>query len=388
MIKYNQDGIYFKITSPNLKTEINEKDFLSLSITEEQGKLTIGSIVLLDDGAYYSAIKRGAILSMEWGYSFVSGISNMFRKGLDVMVISPSCNLAEKTTTTINFRSGFSMITNRKSQNYNDTKLNVVTLVMASAGIKAPLIDFSNSNEKGMFRQDSETDFQFLRRLAIEWKKQFILGYDPKGQPTAIFSDYNSTKAEQYLQLITGQLQTSNLFEYNSGIRNVIKADIEENFSESGAGEQIQFVLIDGQAVKQSVQAEQKTVQYLKFDSDKMRLEADQIAKRQGRQATLNFLSDIMSATDFQADNVKRFWTPVDYKTAMPHSGTKINITAFGNPLITVPSPVVLGAGFPSAVANAKGPGLDNGYKIRKVTHTINSSGYFNEIEVRNYLNL
>ena len=389
MITYNQDGVYFKITSNDIRTEVDEKAVISLAITEEREKLTTGSLVLQDEtGAYYSSIKRGAILSIEWGYARIGIKQAQFRKGIAAMVVSPAHNMdGAEPTTTINFRSGFSLIKDRKVQVFKDTKKNMISLVMQSAGVVNKIIDFSGNNESGQWRQDSETDFQFLARLARIWKKQFIAGYDLRGNPTAAFTDFKSNQNNNILKTITGQIPTEAIFEYRAGRRNVISASIEENFSENGSGEQIRFELIDGRAVKQVSQASTEVVRTLRLDSEALLREQKEVARKQGTSSAAKWTQDILEAKTFEDKNIKRFWKPIDYKTAQPHSGTKIDIVTFGSPFYTVPSKVRLGAGFPSSVADAVGP-AGRGYEIAKCTHTIGGDGYKCSLEIRNYLNL
>ena len=84
---FKQDTSYFSIDSPDLiglianitdpikkkkaqkVTKLIEDDVLSLSITEELGKITSGSLTVRDNDQIYSKILRNGVrFNLEWGY--------------------------------------------------------------------------------------------------------------------------------------------------------------------------------------------------------------------------------------------------------------------------------------------------------------------------------
>lgn len=399
----SQHSAYFNISSKDIKsldkaikgTNINER-VTSLSITEERGKMITGSITFEDNiPVLFDVLKRGAIVNIEWGYKdpqqaaqqVISKKQNsteivgpIFRQGLKCVLTSPKTQAKPNgdITTTMMFRSGFSLIANRKIKTYKGTKGTVVTQAIAQTGA-IPQVNFKSQAEpvgrKGI-KQDRETDFQFLRRLANSWGAFLRMGHTPAGQDIVIFADDTLASALPFSKIMTGGIGNDHLFDYRDGQANVLEYSVEYVFTQDGGGDNVQISIIDTSVVERRSTAKTEKVVGYRFLPKKMEAA---IRKTKTPEEATKLRKDVLNSADFQAEGIQQFWKPFDYSTAIQTGGFKIGLKVFGNPLFTPPHDVKFGLGFPEDIRKIKN------MKIRKATHTINRQGYYTGLEIRNF---
>jgi len=383
MIDFRHDDIYFKVTSNQIKTKIDSRSVKSFTVTEEQGKLTTGSLVLDDPAClYYDIINRGTFFDIEWGRNYSERGGSLFRKGLTVMITSPSIKLDKTGTTTIQFKSGFSAIKDKIRKTHSGALSKVIASVMTNAGVTNQMIDFVGMDKSGDVRQDNETDFNFLTRKATEYKVFFRIGQDLGGNFVGVFADYKSPMVKNFSKQVSGTIDEIFQLDYKTGNFNVIEAGVDYQYSDKGGGRNISFVIIDGNPVKNETEKVPQKIQAMQLDEKKLFAYQKKLQDEQGFDASTKFLADVYAAKDFEDDLIKQFWTPVDYKTATPHTGLKVTAKILGVPNLTPPQKLKFNGNWPRLVTGA------NNIMLRSVTHNISRSGYYCDLECRDYFSL
>jgi hypothetical protein len=408
---YNQDKSFYQIDSSDVNVNAVTKDVKSITINEEQMKLTTGTIVLRDDNQSYSKIfKPGAIVNIGWGFkdplkSALALLPNpnnpgeykgpIFRQGFKAFILTPggSGNNDGTGDFTINFRSGILSTNKRKTRSvpiYGTpmTKGLAILQVLSESGYLAPFVLFTKGPHrmtddisKEPLRQENETNFQFLRRMADEWNITFQTGSTFAGIEQAIFCDPEFVETSPFNLLQTGGVGLSNLFEYKGGIRNVLSYTWENNFIQDGQGDHVQFALVGPGFVVQNKQTvKTETVLAFTLNMKKLTEEFKSLKKKKGIAAANEFYQEMISATNFRDENIIKFWTPSEFKTAPQGGGIKVNIESFGSTLYSPGNRATLGQGFPEFLTEVAH------LKIRKLTHQLDTNGYRCKIEITDRL--
>lgn len=404
-IKYNQDKSFYQVESSDVAVGSVAKNVKSLTINEEQAKLITGTIVLRDDNQSYSRVFRPfAKIKISWGFKDpLKALENLapiprnpveirgpsFRENLEAFLIVPGGSMNQDGTGEfiINFKAGLTIANENKTRSIPiagtpvpPTKGLAITQILIESGIPAPYVnfkEFSDDITKAPLKQTNESNFAFLRRKANQWKKEFQVGITPAGIPAAIFCDRDKAENAPFSILTTGGVGLSHLFEYKSGIKNVISATWENNFINDGTGDHIQISVVGpGFTFTNKSVAETQTVAVFKLDEIKLKKEMERITKQDGLKAAQDFQKTIINPTSFQDKEIKQFWTSSQATTAPQGGGNKVNIETFGNTLYSPPNRVVLHGGWPDHLLT-----IEN-LKIRKVQHVLNNNGYRNKIEI------
>jgi hypothetical protein len=399
------DQSYFRITFEGDKGNVNvSKNVISFSVTEEIQKMTNGSITLRDPQNIYSRqLKNGKTFSLEWGYkkqtidfslakeknpSEITGGS--VRTNLKGYIQSPGGGGANNGELTYNCNFyGAEMQSNLKDTIWHraGTKKQVIQSIMGTLGAANTFIDFEQQFEQlgeNNAVLQNETPFRFLNRLAFEWRCVFKLGYTVSGNLIGLFIDNNKidgSLSQNFQKLVNGGTTGSTkLFEYGIGslYPNVIAYTWKHNIGDSGYGDGNKIEIINGKTVITNYTVENETVKISKLNEGRLR----EYIKNNPEQKDL--LKDIVAANSLQSKigdtTVGHFFDDPETKTAPQGLGYSVSLQVIGDPLFTCPMKATMGNGFPDMFKNDVG-GL-NKFFIKKVTHTINASGYKCSLEI------
>jgi hypothetical protein len=394
----NKDSSFFEISSPDIDIDetIYTQDMMSLTVQEEMGKLTQGTFRLNDPNGIYARILRtGVRLFLAWGYKDIDAYpkadlvkvvnrdefsGSIERRGIEVMVLQPSgSGEGGKTVFNANFTSvgfrGDEYIRVFRSGN----KRSVISTVLSELGISMQDIRFQRMGElitpDTEIRQE-ESNFAFLTRLASrEWRALFAINYTPAGNLTAVFIDPWLLDSSPFQSQVTGGIGRSNYFDYMGAVSNVISFKWSNNEGENAQGANVQMTIIDGKPTFVRYVVEDQTVITYRLVPERIRAEFERKGMDSGFVGQTKLLKEFLSVKDFES--IKRFFDPIEQKTAPQGYGYQISIRQFGNPLTIAGNQAKFGNGFPDQLGNSQ-----TKWYIRKVNHSINRTGYFQEIEI------
>lgn len=391
----NRDSIFFTLESDDIG--LNEIDLSrsieSITITERSSAMPQGSIVFNDSNNIISRIFRiGAKLKLSWGYkdfgqtleslvpkdlNFDEITGPLIRRGLEIFISSPSgsgdangkiqynCNF-----TGLNFRGPDST-----KEYTSGKKRDVITQAFNEIGVTRSFIDFVRGSEAvtetRSIRQD-ETTFLFLVRLAKEWRALFHMGYLQDGTIGAVFVDPGKTDANRFVSwMFSGG--SSHLIGYKDAVSNVISYSWTNNQGESGIGDNVNIEIVNGEIVFRRFVVEDEQVVTYRLNKEKIAaIYADEGADL-ATQAKIT--KELLSKTSFE--QVKHFFIPVESSTAPQGYGYRIKAKMIGNPLFVPPSQIKINDGFPEQLG-----GNQSTWYLEAVTHTIDNSGYFMDVEI------
>jgi hypothetical protein len=260
------------------------------------------------------------------------------------------------------------------------TKLSLVEQIMSNMGIAAPnqFVYFdanSDAYSAESVETQSETDFQFINRLAYEWRCLFKMGFDQTGSPYGIFCDFSKLQAvQQGLAQVLGvsfTLQTISWKSGNAGDLAAISYDWRNMEGENGAGDNVKVSIVNGQPVFQRFTVSGDVVTVETLDTDKVQAYVDA-----GGQ-----LGPVINAQSMQNPAIKQFWASAKQTTAPNGLGYTVNVHMFGNPSLTCGQLVNFNVGFPANLVLSPG-GSPVQFMVKKATHTISEAGYFTDLEV------
>lgn len=423
----NQDGSYFRVSATGIDLRSVQKDVKSITVTEEEFRLTIGSIAFNDPYQTITDILfpvttsstavagkkkkglAGSSIDVEWGYKDpLRAVSALIpkkrapldykgpiqRKGLKGVVISPSGSMGDdgSAETRLQFINAISTSKTMGNQVYNGTRGTIVGQVMLEAGVLTPMINFEGMEQVHSFatgnivRRSNETPFSFLVNKAKEWGAHFKIGYTPVGALVGLFVDRDKLESMSvpYVLATTKGVGKKFTFEWGRGLKNVISADWKNQYGSGNIGDNVQLRLMSTGTGGQKVIAHRTTaatheVKTLKLDVDKLRRAFEREKKKGGIPAATKLLLRIMNATQFEDEEIRQYWKAATYKTAPNSAGTTVTIETFGNPLYTPPGFSELGLGFPLFIQKREL------WRIRKVDHIVSREGYKCSVEVQDY---
>jgi hypothetical protein len=386
---------FFAVQGLNFdESAIDPKDLISLTVTEELGKITQGSIKLHDHHLTYARLlSTGAQLALSWGYASSGDIGDVgriadeltavrTRRGLRVMLMNPA---GSGSGGDVEFSANFWAVDVRGLQQHilyqGMTRGAMIAQVMQRLGIATPEVNFTSASinlTAGTAERQAETDFAFLARKAQEWRCHLAVGHDPQGVPVGAFVDVDKIDQSAVVQRITGSTASGVELAYNAGdASNCQSYEWQCHEGENGAGDGVQMVMVNGvpQMIRYTVEGE--TVKTWRLNEQRLQ---DDYGKRDLR-GQFSLTLEIATAKDF--DQVKKYFDAVDQTTAPNGRGYTVTTKVLGNPLLVPPCRVQFGEGFPDRLrqkGNVESPGVR--FFLLRNTHSIDRSGYFGALEI------
>jgi hypothetical protein len=382
---------------------------ISLSITEQFGQMTTGTILITDPYHVYSRILRnGMRLNITWGFkkwskdprelmvtrqkpNELSGDAE--RHGLNAVIQTPSGagDQQGQVTYSATFYSS-EVLTGRHVKVFTSgTRADAVKDVLKQLGVKDENmeVNFSSGSVKlgsrGVLIQE-ESSYRFLARMAYEWRVLFRTSFNKKGELMALFTDWDKVGTSKFAAKVVGGKGSLRTLDYKGGSNNVISYTWSENIGENGTGDGVRLTMINGQIVAQRYVAETETITTWEFKPEKMRKELEKKGNIADKtELTLNWLS----RKTFK--EIEPYFEPRSQSTAPQGFGYKMNVKMLGDPLMTPPLELVLGEGFPDRLRQTDKTLKKNTtaslkdltkFYLSKATHTIDRNGYQMDIEI------
>jgi hypothetical protein len=380
-----------------LRNLILPQDIMELSVSEEiLSQNVTGSLMLNDPSMMYSRVLRAYTnIKLSWGYKangapveslFGAGTADVFtqnleRRGINAIVLNPTGSASAEGSTT--FSCGFMSAGWVQAQKFRTfeagSKKDVVTMILAEMKVGTPFISFDAMGDQytaESVERQGETDFQFLNRLAYEWRCIFRMGFGQDGTLYAIFCDYKSLAlAQPTINSAVKCLWATTSFSWRSGDAGdilVISYDWKNEEGENGSGDNVR-IFYDASGAMQVMRFAMPT------DTVAAQSFRDDLVKKfiaEGNDPT----SIVLHVEDFNDPSIQQFWTPVKQETAPNGLGYSVNLHLLGNPVLTAGMVVFFNKGFPPVLTrNGKGPIQ---FYVRRATHTISQAGYFTDLEV------
>ena len=396
---YNSDSSFFNITSDdvNISKRVMNDDIISLSVSEEVGKATSGTLLLYDpNAAYPSILRKGTKLNITWGYKDVdTNIRTVLalkvnpdemqgtfqREGMTAYVMSPGGRGNEKGVITYScnfYGTEWSKTAQRKIYGTGRSKQDVIVEVFGNLGVTRYDIIFSRGYE--LITDNTqllqwESDFKFLQRQARDWGCIFRIGYMPSGQLYGLFVDYDKFDSVQFNKNVTGASWGSSIqLDYKWGLANVISYEWRNHEGESGTGDHVNITWVNGKPTFMRYIAENETVKAYRFVPEKITEELNRRGNTGGIASQTEYLKWATAEIDFNSMRElvsKGYFVPVEEETAPQGLGYSINVDMLGNPMITPPMTVIFGKGFSDNLASYQFKTF-----LRKVDHNIDRNGY------------
>ena len=389
---FNKDTSFFTVESEDLElsSQTMQDNIMSLSVTEEMGKIDSGSFVLNDPNNIYSRILRpGVSLNLTWGYrtwdaslggGFQDIVSadvlnqNLERRGLKVFITSPSWSAGQDGV--LNYSASFLARDMRGEQSIRvyrtGTKADIVAQVMQRLGVTRFDIRFERGVEvttSDTAVRQWESDFRFLVRYSIEWRSIFKIGYDQEGLLVGMFVDPDKLSSSPFTSWVVGAQRQNQFFEYKQGQGNVLSYDGRDKSGESGQGANVQIRIVDGQPVFYRYVTEDQTVTAYRLVPERIEQALEDQGLEGGVSAQTELLSNWLSVRDFE--EIRRFFEPVESQTAPQGIGYELDLKTLGNVAYATGAIAEFGQGFPDAIGNSQSL-----FYLFAVTHTINNQGY------------
>ena len=402
-IFFNKDNSFFKITSPDLKleksiTKLANDDIISFNLIEEIGSGFTGNLLMHDPNHSLSrTLRNGMTLDIQFGYKKVTenigGISNLDideqirsgeRTGMKGFTASPSGGGNENGGVTYNlFFFGqhiFVIDKPKKVFSTGFTRRDVIIELFDNIGIFAPINQFDTADT--ILDTDSaithwQTSFNMLFKLSFEWGTIFNVGFKGSGEPIGVFVDATrlaGLREEGYFKDIFGLKGGVRTFFYNDGGRSNIKSYTwKHNIGESGQGDAVKLVLINGKYVRRRFKAATQKVATWKLNDQRVK---DQFKGQNIKQVNATFIN-AESFTDF--DEAKFAFDANEEQTAPQGMGFEIEIQMQGDPLIVPPMEVKFRGNWPSILMQSEGQlGALTKFFVRKVSHSFNKTQGYN----------
>lgn len=397
---YNQDSSFFEITSPDISNRVMNEDIISFAYTEEMQKYSTGSLSMYDPDHFYSKILRnGARLDISFGYGRpeVSKQAALLPKqnpnqvfganarvGVKGRVINPSGagSSSGVITYNLNFYGSEYLQSKRYRVHVGLTKGALVSQLLLEIGCDVIEVNFTRMNEllnlnTQIFQR--ETNYRLLNRFAREWRTIFRISYNSLGQMTALFISPSYLGSQSIAPLMSGAIGGSSIFlEYGQGVDNVIEFTWKNHVGDSGSGDNTRIIYgADGRPTFVRYVTEGETVKVYKLNTQRIKNKVKTaLDKSQG----IALMKEYLFATDFE--QVKWAFDVSTETTAPQGLGYSLNAKIMGVPLFSAPISVIFGEGFPiwftpqnEAIHIVK-------YYCRKITHTIDRSGYKCDLEI------
>ena len=396
-----QRNSFFTIAMPQYvqgltMNAISPDDVISLSVVEELGKSIQGSLELNDPQQMYARILRlNAQMQISFGYKalgvplqslFSASAADSFtkvleRRGLNVIVLNPSgsCSAEGISKFSCGFLSQGWFGEVYMKEYVKGTKYDCVSDTLSHMGAELQYIHFPNNGDQ--FDEQScerqfETDFQFLNRLASDWRCTFHMGYQPDGHTFGMF--YSENWAEDAAEVLAGwhgiplsshKVSWKYIDEGSSDMQ-AISYDWRNEEGENGEGDNVQIKYVNGAPVYQRYTMVNDNVTLQTLDMDRVA----QYAKDHPD------ISPVTNAVDFKSQVIQQFWTSSETTTAPNGVGYTVSIHMFGNPALVAGTIVTLNKGFPPNLTTKNDKNIK--FIIRKIAHTVSMQGYFMDLEV------
>jgi len=409
----NRDSSFFEVIAPDLESNFRvlTSHIISFTVEEEIGQMLSGSIRLIDPDHIYSRIFRnGCKLICSWGYKKpdISGINiltkntNIFgvgyRQKVTGYVRSPGGGGGSNGLITYNVNFYGSEMNGIGSQTIHQeaTKKDVVSVVLDNFGIKKQnqYINFALGDLKCTEYTrpvQTENDFRFLLRCSKEWNAIFKIGQNSRGELLGLFSEFGSKELEAFTKECSGATTAGSItLDYKTGSRNVKEYLWKNNMGMDGTGDNVQIVMINGQAVFHRYNAKTETVETWKLNPDKIEKALRDPKKTSAQQMAL--MKDWMSAKIFK--EVEWAFTPSKDTTAPQGAGYSMEAKLLGNAHVTAGIEALFGdyvgdagGGFPDAFqtrSTVKGTEPKKRVKwwVTKASHTVDANGYNMDLEI------
>ena len=407
---YNHDSSFFNIdTVPpsKIKEGFNDR-IMSFSITEEMQTIFNGSLQLYDP--YFSAIDKvlrmGKQITIEWGYkkpdtsllALFSRKSNpteiigpFSRGGLKAYVqnVSGGGSSSGEVTYSCNFFGSTWNTGGNRMAYQTGTKSTMIRTVLARMQIlpQNMYVNFKNGNDilttKNQLLQ-CESDFAFLRRMAMYHNTQFSIAHGKAGV-YALFADWNTPDTQNFAGMVGNGVGSSITLDYKDGSPNVESYSFQQSAGDQ-CGDNAQIMMINGQCVVKRFKANEGKVTDYKLNMDKIQKDVRAKNAKGGLQA---FVAGLMADDSIESLFKKGYFTMGTSTTAPQGYGWQIKVRMLGNALVTAPMKVFFGKGFPSIIS---GGGLSGGrptnFWVRAVTHTVDQNGYKMDLDIVDSLTL
>lgn len=366
--KVKLDGSDYQVLSPNVK---------SLTLTEELNKGIEGSLSLRDQNyVAHSKIRTGTPIEITWGYglSFPKSIFppapgeivGLPQRTIKAVVQAP--NGSGQDNGDVNYSINFyerEMRSDKLSRVFsNGDYTNLVKQLFGEMGVSEMEVDF----EKGSLAIDTHnperqhgTNHNFLVELAERFRVAYrvtTIGI----RKLALFTDYKKLNKSVFARKLSGAFGTKRTLSWRTDVANVMSWNWKENFGEGGQGDAVAIrVDAQGNRVFDRKVIEGGSVVVWRLEPERVKAE---LMKNRSLGNEIQFVQKIAETKSFE--EVKRFFSRVEERTAPQGPGYEIGVKMFGDPFLTPPMQVVFDKSFPSQLY---APQLT--YFIRKITHTI-----------------
>jgi phage protein D len=410
---FNQQSAFFEVKAKSLPASsvMNalQDRIISLSVTEERKKIFTGSIRMYDpfNTVLDMMLRPGIEIELSWGYKFPDSsliakfaqmknpkeiIGAPFRGGVKARIIGPSGGGDQNGVVTYNANfMGNAFFAGKRSRVWTSTtKSQIVHDVLTDLDISPAnrLVSFQNGNDKiGMDGQvvQIESHFRFLKRFAQENDCEFSIGHGKMGS-VALFSELSSQDAKRFASMVGGSVGDSITLNYKHGTANVESYTFEHNAgNEQGDNVQISFVNKEPQFKR--YRAEEQTITDYRINMPKIRAEIESKAARSAGSAVAHAMS-LLQENSFDALVEKGYFIAAQQSVAPQGYGWSLKVRMLGNPMMTAPTKVILGEGFPNIFRPQTGVMPKQEMWVRSVTHVIDEHGYHMDLDIVDALTL
>jgi len=384
---FKADNAFFKVTLDGSDYHVLSPNVKSLTLTEELNKGIIGSLSLNDPNyVAHSKIRTGTQILITWGYGLsfptsifprsIGEITGLPQRTIKAIVQAPAGNGQENGDVgyDINFYER-EMRDDRLTRVFtNGDNSNLVRQVMGEMGVSDMEINFEKGSEaitdQTPVRQHG-TNHNFLVELAERFHAAYrvtTIGSHKLG----IFVDFKKLGTSTFAKKLSGAFGTKRTLSWRTDVANVTKWNFNENFGEGGTGDSV-TIRVDAQGNRTFDRKviEGGSIVTWRLEPDRVKAE---LIKNKDLGTQVEFVARIAETKTFE--EVKRFFSRVEERTAPQGPGYEIGLSMFGDPFLTPPMEVVFDKSFPSQLY---APELF--YFVRKITHTIDSK-YSMEVSV------
>ena len=395
---YNNGTQFFSITSMDMigqknVTKIISQDVISFSVTDELGKIPSGSLTIRDNEGMYSRIFRcGVKFEIVYGYrsfnigNITQGINIGNARGnqrsLRCVVQTPSGSGDEggQHIYSANFF-GLALLDSPKRNVFDSgTRRQVVTETLRDLDILDYTIDFKDAGTRLSIKNiiiQSEPPTGFLYRLAKEWNCIFFVCPKKDGTKFAFFLDVAKVASPMVKAGFASSFaldDTKDIY-YNSGqLSNVRSFDWQQHIGESGQGDGVNIMYVEGKAIYTRYVAQSSgTVRLYRLDEEKVRK-----ATNNGQNAETSM--EILNAKNFE--QVKKYFTPCDSKIAPQGMGYTVNCKMKGDPFMTVLMKIKFKGGFPAPLTQSIPEEAYTKFYIKKTVHSFSKGEYNTDVEI------
>jgi hypothetical protein len=396
----NFDSSFFSVKIDGILEKSEASAYLtdkviSFQVTEEMGKMITGTLLLEEDESFRTSLslRRFRKIEIQWGYKNKEQVQKdayaKIKNSKELFTPMQATRVAKGYIQNPSWQSGQDgkmmyscsficfetpwMVTGNSFFS-SGSRLVVIQQTLLQMGIVLSFVKFKRMQEILTYdtgiRRDNTSGFRFLNRLALEWQCLFRIAYDKMGNAVALFCDYtDEVSIMQFINLVGGCTGLSVLWEYKSGMRNVLSYNAQYNQAE-GSGDNVVPMMINGQVTFQRYNAQTEKVQYFTLNSEMMSKEMKSSA------AQTELFRDWVGRkswddTGINGKAVSKYFKAMDDKTAPQGIGFTVSMEVIGNPLCTAPARAKFGKGFP-AILGTEG----TMFYQTSVTHRIDKSGY------------